>query len=219
MQGATSHSTSVRPCSPYPALFVSATCVCTESNVLNTAFLERMNALLASGEVPGLFEGQDYTGLMQDCKETFRKVKLKMTFEWRAGTGVRCRPVLSSACLTLCCSCSFYMSPCFFRLCLSLPRRSGRSASGHGGGRVPALRRPGAAQPAHRLHDEPRQRRVQQQKCNIAGSLQQVRYTEQTNQYRRKQVAVPACIRAHLIEAPTDICLCVFSFHLLPPDA
>lgn len=43
--------------------------------MLNTAFLERMNALLASGEVPGLFEGQDYTGLMQDCKETFRKVK------------------------------------------------------------------------------------------------------------------------------------------------
>ena len=27
-----------------------------ESNVLDTAFLERMNALLASGEVPGLFE-------------------------------------------------------------------------------------------------------------------------------------------------------------------
>jgi len=44
-----------------------------ESNVLNTAFLERMNALLASGEVPGLFEGQDFTALMSDCKETFRK--------------------------------------------------------------------------------------------------------------------------------------------------
>jgi len=44
-----------------------------ESNVLDTAFLERMNALLASGEVPGLFEGQDYTALMADCKETFRK--------------------------------------------------------------------------------------------------------------------------------------------------
>jgi dynein heavy chain 1 len=45
-----------------------------ESNVLNTAFLERMNALLAGGEVPGLFEGQDFTVLMQDCKETYRKV-------------------------------------------------------------------------------------------------------------------------------------------------
>ena len=44
-----------------------------ESNVLNTAFLERMNALLASGEVPGLFEGQDFVALMSECKETFRK--------------------------------------------------------------------------------------------------------------------------------------------------
>jgi dynein heavy chain 1 len=31
-----------------------------ESNVLSTAFLERMNALLASGEVPGLFDGEEY---------------------------------------------------------------------------------------------------------------------------------------------------------------
>jgi len=31
-----------------------------ESNVLSSAFLERMNALLASGEVPGLFEGDAY---------------------------------------------------------------------------------------------------------------------------------------------------------------
>lgn len=28
-----------------------------ESNALETTFLEYMNALLASGEVPGLFEG------------------------------------------------------------------------------------------------------------------------------------------------------------------
>jgi len=38
-----------------------------EGNVLDTSFLERMNALLASGEVPGLFEGDDkvtlYAGL------------------------------------------------------------------------------------------------------------------------------------------------------------
>jgi dynein heavy chain 1 len=39
-----------------------------ESNVLNTAFLERMNALLAGGEVPGLFEGQDFTALMAECQ-------------------------------------------------------------------------------------------------------------------------------------------------------
>eukprot|EP00466_Bigelowiella_natans_P012270 jgi/Bigna1/52380/estExt_Genewise1Plus.C_70193 len=40
-----------------------------ESNVLDTAFLERMNALLASGEVPGLFEDTDYKNLMQECRE------------------------------------------------------------------------------------------------------------------------------------------------------
>jgi dynein heavy chain 1 len=37
--------------------------------VLSTAFLERMNALLASGEVPGLFDGEDYTTLINQCKE------------------------------------------------------------------------------------------------------------------------------------------------------
>ena len=35
-----------------------------ESNALSSAFLERMNALLASGEVPGLFEGDEYAALM-----------------------------------------------------------------------------------------------------------------------------------------------------------
>mmetsp|Transcript_38915 Transcript_38915/g.38510 ORF Transcript_38915/g.38510 Transcript_38915/m.38510 type:complete len:144 (+) Transcript_38915:778-1209(+) len=40
-----------------------------ESNVLSSAFLERMNALLASGEVPGLFDGDDYTHLINQCKE------------------------------------------------------------------------------------------------------------------------------------------------------
>jgi dynein heavy chain 1 len=35
-----------------------------ESNVLSAAFLERMNALLASGEVPGLFDGEDYMALI-----------------------------------------------------------------------------------------------------------------------------------------------------------
>lgn len=30
-----------------------------ESNILSTAFMEWMNALLASGEIPGLFEGED----------------------------------------------------------------------------------------------------------------------------------------------------------------
>ena len=35
-----------------------------ESNVLGPAFLEKMNALLASGEIPGLFDGEEYTGLI-----------------------------------------------------------------------------------------------------------------------------------------------------------
>ena len=40
-----------------------------ESNVLESGFLERMNTLLANGEVPGLFEGDEYTTLMTQCKE------------------------------------------------------------------------------------------------------------------------------------------------------
>lgn len=39
-----------------------------ESNVLSSAFLERMNALLASGEVPGLFEGEDLSHLLSACQ-------------------------------------------------------------------------------------------------------------------------------------------------------
>lgn len=42
-----------------------------ESNALSYAFLERMNALLASGEVPGLFEGDDRTQLMSACREAY----------------------------------------------------------------------------------------------------------------------------------------------------
>ena len=40
-----------------------------ESNVLDSSFLERMNTLLANGEVPGLFEGDENTTLMTQCKE------------------------------------------------------------------------------------------------------------------------------------------------------
>ena len=40
-----------------------------ESNVLDAGFLERMNTLLANGEVPGLFEGDELTTLMTQCKE------------------------------------------------------------------------------------------------------------------------------------------------------
>jgi dynein heavy chain 1 len=44
-----------------------------ESNVLSTAFLERMNALLASGEVPGLFDGEEYMALINQMKEAVLK--------------------------------------------------------------------------------------------------------------------------------------------------
>ncbi|KAI9324197.1 ATP-binding dynein motor region D5-domain-containing protein [Zopfochytrium polystomum] len=40
-----------------------------ESNVLDSGFLERINTLLANGEVPGLFEGEEYSSLMTQCKE------------------------------------------------------------------------------------------------------------------------------------------------------
>lgn len=40
-----------------------------ESNILESSFLERMNTLLANGEVPGLFEGDDYSTLMTACRE------------------------------------------------------------------------------------------------------------------------------------------------------
>ena len=39
-----------------------------ESNALGPAFLERMNALLAAGEVPGLFEGDEYVNLMSEIR-------------------------------------------------------------------------------------------------------------------------------------------------------
>ena len=45
-----------------------------ESNVLSSAFLEKMNALLASGEIPGLFEGDDYTHLINQCRESAQKM-------------------------------------------------------------------------------------------------------------------------------------------------
>ncbi|PWA00630.1 hypothetical protein BB558_003315 [Smittium angustum] len=40
-----------------------------ESNVLEPSFLERMNTLLANAEVPGLFEGDEYSALLTACRE------------------------------------------------------------------------------------------------------------------------------------------------------
>ncbi|PWN18755.1 cytoplasmic dynein heavy chain 1 [Microstroma glucosiphilum] len=40
-----------------------------ESQIKDPAFLEAMNTLLANSEVPGLFEGDEYSALMTACKE------------------------------------------------------------------------------------------------------------------------------------------------------
>jgi dynein heavy chain 1, cytosolic len=39
-----------------------------ESNILEASFLERMNTLLANGEIPGLFEGEQWKKLMEQCR-------------------------------------------------------------------------------------------------------------------------------------------------------
>lgn len=44
-----------------------------ESNVLDSGFLERMNTLLANAEIPGLFEGDEYTALMTACRDGSRR--------------------------------------------------------------------------------------------------------------------------------------------------
>lgn len=41
-----------------------------EANVLDSSFLERINTLLANAEIPGLFEGDDFTALMSLCKDS-----------------------------------------------------------------------------------------------------------------------------------------------------
>ena len=43
-----------------------------QSNILDTAFLERMNALSATSEVPGLFEDADYQQLIMKLREAAR---------------------------------------------------------------------------------------------------------------------------------------------------
>ena len=49
-----------------------------ESNVLDSGFLERMNTLLANGEVPGLFEGDEFATLMTQCKEASQREGLML---------------------------------------------------------------------------------------------------------------------------------------------
>ncbi|XP_046434442.1 dynein heavy chain, cytoplasmic isoform X5 [Neodiprion pinetum] len=65
-----------------------------ESNVLDSGFLERMNTLLANGEVPGLFEGDEYTTLMTQCKEGAQREGLMLDsneelYKWFTGQVMR----------------------------------------------------------------------------------------------------------------------------------
>ena len=62
-----------------------------ESNALGSGFLEAMNALLASGEVPGLFEGDDYTALMNSFRDASNRSGMIADTEeelWRRFIGV-----------------------------------------------------------------------------------------------------------------------------------
>uniref|UniRef100_A0A7S2LKS4 AAA+ ATPase domain-containing protein n=1 Tax=Leptocylindrus danicus TaxID=163516 RepID=A0A7S2LKS4_9STRA len=62
-----------------------------EANALDSGFLEAMNALLASGEVPGLFEGDDYAALMSACRDSASRDGLIIDQEeelWRRFTSL-----------------------------------------------------------------------------------------------------------------------------------
>lgn len=62
-----------------------------ESNVLSSGFIEAINALLASGEVPGLFEGEEYTALMSAVRDAAARdgIMLESSDElWRHFTRV-----------------------------------------------------------------------------------------------------------------------------------
>ncbi|XP_022824429.1 dynein heavy chain, cytoplasmic isoform X2 [Spodoptera litura] len=65
-----------------------------ESNVLDSGFLERMNTLLANGEVPGLFEGDEFAALMTQCKEGAQREGLMLDsndelYKWFTGQVMR----------------------------------------------------------------------------------------------------------------------------------
>ena len=49
-----------------------------EGGITDTAFLERMNTLLANGEVPGLFEGDEFSSLMTQSREGAQKAGLAL---------------------------------------------------------------------------------------------------------------------------------------------
>ncbi|KAK9242644.1 dynein heavy chain, N-terminal region 1-domain-containing protein [Lipomyces tetrasporus] len=65
-----------------------------ESNMLDSAFLERMNTLLANAEVPGLFEGDDFNSLLAACRDGARQQGLILDsqeelYSWFRGQVIR----------------------------------------------------------------------------------------------------------------------------------
>ena len=65
-----------------------------ESNVLDSGFLERMNTLLANGEVPGLFEGDEYTTLITQIKDASQREGLMLDsneelYKWFTGQVIK----------------------------------------------------------------------------------------------------------------------------------
>lgn len=75
-----------------------------ECNALSSAFLEAMNALLASGEVPGLFDGDDYTALMSALRESAARDGVIVDSEdelWRRFTGGKLITASCHRCLYL----------------------------------------------------------------------------------------------------------------------
>jgi dynein heavy chain 1 len=62
-----------------------------EGNVLGSGFIEAMNALLASGEVPGLFEGDEYNALMSASRDSAARDGIILDSEeelWRRFTSI-----------------------------------------------------------------------------------------------------------------------------------
>jgi len=58
-----------------------------ESNVHDSGFLERINTLLTNGEVPGLFEGDEFTTLMTQCKEEAqREGTVRSAATWKSNS-------------------------------------------------------------------------------------------------------------------------------------
>jgi dynein heavy chain 1, cytosolic len=62
-----------------------------EANCLKSSSIEAINALLASGEVPGLFEGDKHTALINACRESSLKDGIILDSEeelWRRFTSL-----------------------------------------------------------------------------------------------------------------------------------